>query len=374
MKLAAVHCWIASWWALDVCKDLIQKEDNSHNFSDITIFTSYSQISNISINNKKITIITALPKRLNNFFSRNTKKKLPILGQLFDYRNLMIIYPLLMKIISKKIKKYHPHKILISSFAIAKNIEQCKTTNNSKIETTLYLHSPMQYIWSHYKEYKQKLTWWKGILFKNMVPKLQKRDLKYTKYTTVFTNSWYTQNLAKKIYKINSKIKYPTINQIFLNETVEEKPKEYCVYIGRLVKFVKEVDLIIKVFNKTNYPLIIIGSWPDEQELKKMANKNITFTWRKSQKDTIKLLKKAKGSINITKESFGLSTVESLCLGIPVLWYNQGASPELITKDCWLLINKKNEKELTLALQKFLAQQRKRKDIAKQTRKKFTSS
>ena len=60
-----------------------------------------------------------------------------------------------MKILSKKIKKMHPDHIIISSFAIAKNI-----TPISGIPMILYLHSPMQYIWTHYDEYNEKL---KGI-------------------------------------------------------------------------------------------------------------------------------------------------------------------------------------------------------------------
>jgi len=58
-----------------------------------------------------------------------------------------------MKILSKKIKKRKPDYITISSFAIAKNI-----TPISGIPMMLYLHSPMQYIWTHYDEYNEKLT------------------------------------------------------------------------------------------------------------------------------------------------------------------------------------------------------------------------
>ena len=103
-----------------------------------------------------------MPRWLNDFFVWNAHKKVPFLSQLFDYRNLMFVYPLLMKILSWKIDRYHANKILISSFAIAKNIEQCKkNTSYVRPEIELYLHSPMQYIWSHVQEYRQKLTGWK---------------------------------------------------------------------------------------------------------------------------------------------------------------------------------------------------------------------
>lgn len=386
MKLAAVHCWTTPWWALEVLKDLIKEEIKTSWFSNIKIFTTYSEIQTISIGDIKIQIVTALPNRLNSFFQRNSKKKLPILWWLFDYRNLMFFYPLLMKIISQKIKKYSPDKILISSFAIAKNIEQCKNTSiwsviasgneainypsEKKQNTTLYLHSPMQYIRSHREEYQQKLTGWKWRIFRQIISYLQKRDLKYTQYNKVYVNSKYTQKLAKEIYNIESEVKYPKVNQIYFDEKIVDKPKDYVVCIWRVVKFVREIDIIIKAFNKINYPLIIIGSGPDEQELKKLANKNISFTWRGDPANIINIIKNAKGAINLTKESFGLSTAECLCLWVPVLWYNQGATPELLDKESGITIWNKKDLEHIFSL--FINKKWNREQISLRARKIFT--
>jgi hypothetical protein len=76
----------------------------------------------------------------------------------------MPIYPLLMSILSKKIQKEHPNHILISSFAVAKNINQARQKfkiQNPTFKISLYLHSPMQYIRSHHEEYTGKLTGFK---------------------------------------------------------------------------------------------------------------------------------------------------------------------------------------------------------------------
>lgn len=371
MKLAGVHCRIAKWWALDVFEELLKEELSSQSFSEIKIFSSYSELKTIQIKNKQIKIITALPKRLNSFFQRNSKKKIPILKQLFDYRNLMFFYLLLMKILSWKIKQYQPNKILISSFAIAKNIEQCKI-KSWHTNITLYLHSPMQYIRSHKQEYTKKLTGRKGWIFRKIIPKLQQRDLQYTNYNKVYANSTYTKTLAKEIYTIESEVKYPKIDQKYFNEKIIEQPKEYIVCTGRIVKFVREVDSIIKAFNTIGYPLIIIWSGPDEKALKKLAKKNITFTGR-NPPNMIDIIKNAKGSINLTKESFGLSTAESLCLWVPVLGYNQGATPELIDKNSWILIETKTEQEIITQFKKFISHQRDRKQIASRARSLFTS-
>ncbi len=96
-------------------------------------------------------IVQTLPNWINRIFLYCTKRKIPLLSSLFDYRNLMVFYPTLMRILSRKVKKRKPDEIQISSFAIAKNI-----TPIEGVPTHLYLHSPMQYIWSHYEEYNNK--------------------------------------------------------------------------------------------------------------------------------------------------------------------------------------------------------------------------
>jgi len=388
MKLAGLHCRIAKWWALNVFKDLIEEELQNSNFSDIKIFTSYSELESLSINNKNIKIITALPKRLNSFLYRNSKRNILLFKQIFDYRNLIVFYPILMKVLSWKIKKYNPNNILISSFAIAKNIDQCKTikkwsiiasskeTSNSSLikrkpNTTLYLHSPMQYIRDHNKEYEQKLRWRKGRLFKKIIPRLKKRDLQYTNYDKIYSNSKYTKNLAKKIYNIESEVKYPKLNQNYFNIEINKNPKNYIICVWRVVKFVREIDLIIKVFNKIWYPLIVIWNWPDENELKNLAKNNINFTGR-SPPDMIDLIKNARWAINLTKESFGISTAECLCLWVPVLWYDQWATSELVDEKSWILIKSKNENEIIKAFNVFILKERDRKYISEKARRIFS--
>jgi hypothetical protein len=64
-----------------------------------------------------------------------------------------------MKNLSKKIISYTPPKVVISSFAVAKNLDFCGSNYTGTFNpiTSLYLHSPMQYIRSHYDEYVQKI-------------------------------------------------------------------------------------------------------------------------------------------------------------------------------------------------------------------------
>lgn len=344
MKQAFAHCRLLPWWAQVVLEDMISQSKSNH----IQIFTLLSNQTNLKINNKKINITTVLPRWINNFLLRSTSKNIPLVSSLFDYRNLIILAPLRAYIMSRQIKRYWPEEICISSFAWSKNI------NTYGIPANLYLHSPMQYIWTHEEEYKKKLHGRKWYIFSLCTKYLKPRDKKQRTYSTVVANSKYTAHWAKKIYKIEAKVQYPTISHTILQQQVQKEHQNYLIYAWRLVSFVKELDIIIQACNITQTPLIIMWDGPDKEKLQKIAGDTIIFIpWIQDINKRIQTIQNAQWMINITKESFGISTIESLLLWVPVLWYNDGASTELIDKDSGLLIKDKELKTIAAGIDQF---------------------
>ena len=375
MKIAAVHCWLFPGGALEVFKDLLQLELKKDPKAEIKIFTMIADenLKSLEIQipwtekYKKIPVVESLPKWLSKFFLFCGKKHIPVLSGIFDYRNLIVFYPEIMKIISKKIKRFWPERIIISSFAIAKNIKIPKTCKYTK----LYLHSPMQYIWSHREEYIWKFKWWKKKLFTSIVPRLQKRDKQFVKFDEILFNSNYTAWLAEEIYWMKWKVKYPKIKDCFYLSTPTKEIQDYFVCVGRVVNFAREVWLIIKTCNETKNHLLIIGSWPDELELKGMAWDTVIFLWWLPQEESLKIIKNAKWLINLTKESFWMWTAEALLLWVPVIWFNEWWSKELVDKNSGILIDKKSISTLKDAIQTFESRNWNRRQISDLIREKI---
>ena len=362
------------WGVLNVLQDLLVSCFRKH-WADVEIclFTLISNFDEIEVpipwkewKTYKVKIVQTLPNWINKIFLYCTRRKIKVLSSIFDYRNLMVFYPELMKLLSSKIKKWKPDEIQISSFAIAKNI-----TPIEWVPTYLYLHSPMQYIWSHYEEYNKKLTGFKNKVFNWIVPRLRRWDKKFTSFTSVSCNSEYTKKLAEEIYWIqNAKIKYPKISDNYWFNGISYAPLPYCVYVGRLVNFVRETGVIIQLFNELHLPLVIIGSWPDEMTLKAMAWDTIIFTgWNPEGMQDI--VKDSSWLINLTKESFWIWTVEALLMGVPVFWFSEGATSELVDDECWVLVNSKDMEVLKIWLKKFLSKEWDRKEISERIREKL---
>jgi glycosyltransferase involved in cell wall biosynthesis len=120
------------------------------------------------------------------------------------------------------------------------------------------------------------------------------------------------------------------------------------------VKFVRECDLIIRVFNTLWRRLVIVWDGPDRKELEKWALDNIQFLWHIESIDRkMQLFAAAKWHINLAQESFGLATVESLLCWCPVFGYNYWGSAELVRQNSGLLISSKSEHNIIDKLKEF---------------------
>ena len=114
MKIAAVHCRLFPGGALEVFKDLLQQELKNDPKAEIKIFTMIADKDLKSLliqipgteKYRKIQVVESLPKWLSRLFLFCGKKHIPLLSSIFDYRNLIVCYPEVMKILSRKIKKF----------------------------------------------------------------------------------------------------------------------------------------------------------------------------------------------------------------------------------------------------------------------------
>lgn len=84
-------------------------------------------------------------------------------------------------------------------------------------------------------------------------------------------------------------------------------------------------------------------------------------------------IRNSAGLINLTKESFGIGTVEALLMGVPVFGFAEGASIELVDKDCGILVESKEIEKLKSAFKTFAHKKWDRKLISERIRGKLSN-
>jgi len=135
------------------------------------------------------------------------------------------------------------------------------------------------------------------------------------------------------------------------------KPDNYLVFTGRIhpSKGVKEA---IEAAKKANIPLIIMGKHGNDEYWKEkimpqIDNKKIIYKGFLSQKEMYKIIGKARAYIFPLQweEPFGLTLIESMACGTPVISFDKGSVSEIVKNDKTGFIVKNNN-EIVEAIKK----------------------
>lgn len=137
----------------------------------------------------------------------------------------------------------------------------------------------------------------------------------------------FVKDRVKKYYLRDSDVVYSPVNvsKFYISNEVSD----YYFMVGRLVSY-KRFDLAIKAFNKLGWPLKIAGIGPEMKKLQKMANKNIEFLGLISDDKLAELYSHSRAFIFPQEEDFGITPLESMASGRPVIAYRGGGAVETI--------------------------------------------
>lgn len=225
-----------------------------------------------------------------------------------------------------------------------------------------YCHTPTRYLWSDAHQYLNELKynkWFKKII-SLVLSRLRIWDYNAAQRVDYFiANSKMVAGRIKKYYRRESEVIYPPVETTkFSLSTKLPSPEEAYFLAGcRLVPY-KRIDLVIEAFNILggNYRLKIFGDGLDEKRLKKLAgtNANIEFVGRVNVEEQARLYQNALAFINPQEEDFGITPVESMASGRPVIAYRKGGVLEtIIDGQTGLFFDEQTPESLVAVLKNF---------------------
>ena len=204
----------------------------------------------------------------------------------------------------------------------------------TKLDTihVAYLHSPMRWVWDYNEKYvKENKGIRFGFLLRIVFNYLRIWDrLAAERPDYLIANSEYTQKRIDKYYRRESIVIYPPVSMKHEAWSMKhESNKKYFLIISRLSAY-KKVDVVVEAFNKLGLPLVVIGSGEQESYLRKIAKKNVkVLGW---QKDEViaKYYQNAEAFIFPAEDDFGITPVEAMLAGVPVIAYRMGGVLETV--------------------------------------------
>lgn len=244
--------------------------------------------------------------------------------------------------------------IISSSSAEAKAVRK---TRPNQIHIA-YIHTPIRYYWSHYEEFRREFTFGGFTPFiRPVIPyfvkRMRKLDLESIEGIDVMiANSEVTQARIKQYYKRASTVVHPPVDVERFTPPPKGERSGYVMW-GRHVPY-KRFDLAVEAANQLGVSLTVIGAGPDTARLKKLAGPTVQFTGRVSDKELVRLAQSAKGFLFPNEEDFGISAVEALAAGTPVIAYAAGGVLDIVQDgETGVLFKQQTVESLVAAIKRF---------------------
>jgi glycosyltransferase involved in cell wall biosynthesis len=135
--------------------------------------------------------------------------------------------------------------------------------------------------------------------------------------------------------------------------TVQEENKGYYLVVSRLVQY-KRIDIAIEACERLGRPLKIVGSGPEEEILKSLAQGHTEFLGFVPDEQLPELYAGAKALLFPQEEDFGITPVEAAAAGKPTIAYRAGGALETIQeRRTGLFFNEQTPQSLMSAIEQF---------------------
>ncbi len=265
------------------------------------------------------------------------------------YRKMLPLFPAAVQ--SMKIAE-KADLVLSSSHCVIKGLTRPKGAKH-----LCYLHSPMRYIYDQFSCY-----------FGPHAPLYQRLGMKiFRKFLTrwdmgsnqnvdvMVANSGFVRQRVQKYYGRDCHVVHPFVELEDFREGNQAPPdkQDFYLMLGAFAPN-KRVDLAIETFNRLPFKkLKIIGSGPGENALKVKAKNNIQFLGTLPRREVIDHLFKAKAFLLPGVEDFGITPLEALAAGTPVIARAEGGVLESMNHQTAVFFHKASADDLTKAIESF---------------------
>jgi len=215
-----------------------------------------------------------------------------------------------------------------------------------------YCHTPMRYLWDLYPAYRNEYT--RSRLKRALMTPLSNylRLWDYASAARVDEFVANSENVRKRIWKTyrrEAEVIHPPVD---VESFHRAKSEDYFFTVSELVPY-KRIDLLVRHFSRTGQRLRIAGAGPELRGLRGAAAPNIEFLGRVSDTELRDLYSHCRAFLMPGEEDFGMTPVEALASGKPVIAYGRGGALETVPDFGGVLFADQTEESLAAALKQF---------------------
>jgi glycosyltransferase involved in cell wall biosynthesis len=193
-----------------------------------------------------------------------------------------------------------------------------------------YCHTPMRFAWRtrDYLE-REEIGGGKRLLVSLLLTWLRTWDVASAGRVDVFVSN--SREVAQRIGRYYGREAVVIPPPVDVAPYAPRPAEDWYLAGGRLVPY-KRLGIAIEAFNRLGLPLTVFGEGRDRAALQAQAAPNITFVGHVSEQQRHDLLARCRAFLFPGMEDFGITPVEAMAAGRPVIAYAGGGALETIVE------------------------------------------
>lgn len=237
------------------------------------------------------------------------------------YRSLLPAFPWL-------IQRFHLTNydlVLSSSHCVAKGVRVPAGALH-----IAYIYTPMRYVWDLYPEYfgPGRAAAVPRAVMAVLRRRLQRWDVRTAAQVDHFVAiSQHVADRVRRHYGREATVIYPPVDTERFG--VGEGPGEFYLVVSAFAPY-KRIDLAVRACNVLRRPLKIVGAGQNERKLRALAGPTVEFLGRGSDEEVADLYRRCRALLFPGVEDFGITPLEAMASGRPVIAYAKGGALETV--------------------------------------------
>jgi glycosyltransferase involved in cell wall biosynthesis len=191
-----------------------------------------------------------------------------------------------------------------------------------------YCYTPMRYAWMPEVE-MGRVTGVKRMALRALRKRLRNLDLGAARRVDGFIAiSSAVRERIQDFYGRDSVVIHPPVDVTDFDGTIEKEPGHF-LWAHRFVGY-KRPELVMEAFRDLPFRLTMVGVGPLREQLMHRRPDNVQIRGWVSREELAAHFARASGFIHIGEEDFGITMVEALAAGTPVIALDRGGARDII--------------------------------------------
>lgn len=225
--------------------------------------------------------------------------------------------------------------ILSSSHCVAKGIRKPQSATH-----VAYVHAPMRYMWDRFEDYfgsgrASIPVRFAANILRGKLQKWDRRTSSKENIDLVLANSKFIADRILEFWGREARVVHPFVDLARFH--APRKLKDYYLIFGAFAPY-KRVDLAIEAFRRLHLPLIVAGGGQDSDRIRELVKgSKIDLLPNPTNAEVDRLFSECRALIFPGIEDFGITPLEAMAAGAPVIAIDAGGAKETVTEKTGIL-------------------------------------